>query len=140
MLKNIDQELAADQSVDFNTGTLNLFQGNVPLNDHEGSGLHLGHLKGCLDDFIDCAVSKALIFLIAFKGKNLRDQISASQLLQSLTQFRLEDDYQRRYRDTARSSQNPEDRVPVKDGCRYRECHDHGNAPQQIPGFGTLDP
>ena len=140
VLKNIDQELAADQSVDFDTSTLNLFQGNFPLNDHEGTSLHLCHLGGCLDNFIDRAVGKALILLIAFKRKNLRDQVSASQLFQGFTQFRLEDDHQCRYRNTTCSSQDPEDRVPVKDGCRYRKCHDHGNASQQIPGFGTLDP
>ena len=69
VFKYINQQLTADQSVDFNACPLYFPKRNIALNHHQRSCFYLGHLKGSLYNLVDCSFGKLLIFLSVIKKK-----------------------------------------------------------------------
>ena len=61
MLKNIDQELTGENSVNINTGTYILIQTDFFFDNDQCTGLNLTHIKTCLNQFIDRLVVKAFL-------------------------------------------------------------------------------
>ena len=61
MLKNIDQELTGENSVNINTGTYILIQTDFFFDNDQCTGFNLTHIKTCLNQFIDRLVVKAFL-------------------------------------------------------------------------------
>ena len=125
VFKNINQQLAGDQAVDFDSRPLYLLQGRSPLNHHQGACLYFGHLKGGPYQLVDGLVVKALVILALVKGKDIGHVIAASQLFQGLAKLRLEDNQKGRHRNGCGILQNPQYGGQMKHGGKQHKHQDN---------------
>ena len=125
VFKNINQQLAGDQAVDFDSRPLYLLKGRTTLNHHQGACLYLGHLKSGPYQLVDSLIVKALVILALVKRKEIGHVIAASQLFQSLAKLRLEYNQKGRHRNGRGILQNPQYGSQMKHGGKQHKHQDN---------------
>ena len=139
--KYIDEQLAGDDRVDLDSGA-HIFEERCRLFDHnQGSCLHPSHFDAGAEQFVDCPVRKtALLGLGRFHAENGAQEISASQFLHGLAQFRLKNDHKCCDGDTRDVLEDPQNCGHVKDSCKNGHCYHYSNSLHQLPGSRVFHP
>ena len=142
VLKNVDQKLTAHDTVHRDSGSLILAESHLLLNDDEGAGLDLAHLKSCPDYLRDALLGeKCLLRSFLIRRKNeITEKVLSSQLLKSSPELRLENNNRRHNSDTERIRQQPCNGIQLKNHRHQSEKQQHDNTFEQRPRSGKLQP
>jgi len=141
MFKYIDQQLAGNNTVHIDTGSLVITQRYLLFDNDQGTGLDLAHLHTGFGDLVDRLLREFFIHAVAVvKRQHRADNVFLAQLFQCLPQLRLQHHDQCRHRKPQHILRHPQYRCHPEKISQQQKNKDDNQTLKQYPCPGRLHP
>ena len=131
LLKNIDQKLAGNHSIQINAGSLPLTKGRILPDHNQRSRLNPCHCDAGTHDLRNGLVRKQSVSASGAFPEQSRKNILLSKLLHCSTKLRLQNDNQCDHRNARHILNDPQDGCHIEQRCQNHKSDDKQKALQQ---------